>query len=86
MTFCKLHYSLKQKDDQEFADAELILAIWDGNVIAGTGHGRNVYRAIAYALRNVSDQILKDYPETFPKLPIDHNTELFKIFKESKDD
>lgn len=57
-------YGVEHLESEEFAAANLILKMPDGRALCGMAHGRNLNRAMAYALRDLANEILKEYQES----------------------
>jgi hypothetical protein len=56
-------YAVDHCESEEFAAANVVLRMPDNRGLIGMAHGRNINRAIAYALRDLANEILREYKE-----------------------
>jgi hypothetical protein len=61
-------WAVNHPEKEEFAAANLILMMPGGRAVSGMAFGRNLNRAMAYALRDLANDILSKCPETAPPL------------------
>lgn len=64
-------WGVNHPESEEFAAANVVLMMPVGRAVSGMAFGRNLNRAMAYALRDLANDILSKCPETDPPLYVE---------------